>query len=63
MDGKRSDDNVWSKVVMNNFQYIGSTLNEDITSDADIKKRLAIATGHLFFWEFQRTDGVVQTIA
>ena len=35
MDGKRSDDNVWSKVVMNNFQYIGSTLIEDITSDAD----------------------------
>ena len=29
------------------FQYLGSTLNEDITSKDEIKKRLAIATGQL----------------
>ena len=63
MDRKRSDDAVWSKVVMNIFQYIGSTLDEDITSDADIKKILAIAIGHLDCWDIQRTAGDVQTIA
>ena len=35
-------------IEMNNFQYISSTLNGDITtSDVDVKKILAIATGHL----------------
>ena len=29
------------------FQYLGSVLNYDITSDNEIKKRLAIATGQL----------------
>ena len=29
------------------FQYLGSTLNEDCTSDHEIKKRLAVATNQL----------------
>ena len=29
------------------FQYLGSTLNEDITSEHEIKKRLAVATNQL----------------
>ena len=32
-------------IEMNNLQYIGSSPNEDITSDVEITKRPTIATG------------------
>ena len=33
--------------TVSNFQYLGSILNEDVTSTSEIKRRLAIATGQL----------------
>ena len=35
-------------IEMNNIQYIGSTLKKEITSDVEIKKILAILTGHYY---------------
>ena len=39
------DDNTLEEVTR--FQYLGSTLNADVTSDNEIKNRLAIATDQL----------------
>ena len=41
------DKSMETRCMTENFQYIGSTLNEMFTSDVEIKKILAIATGHL----------------
>ena len=32
---------------VNNFQYLGSIINEEVTSDTEIMRRLAMATGQL----------------